>query len=310
MPPVRGKGILALMDTFLLLLPDFSLILLGAALRRYGGFGDSFWPGLEKMVYFVLFPALLFGALARARIDFDTTLPLFLAGLLVMGSGFALGLAARPFAGLSSMAFASRVQCAFRFNTYIGMAVAGKVHGVEGIATMGVLCGTMVPFANVMAVSLMARHGQGGVFRELMRNPLILATLAGLAFNLAGGTLAVPVQSFLTRLADASIALGLLAVGAALRWGQAGGRWVGSAWIMVVKLLCLPAMVWFVGPWLGLSGVARDVAVIFAALPSASSAYILAMRMGGDGPGVAWLISATTLLAVPTLTFWLGLLRV
>ncbi|MCB1953808.1 MAG: AEC family transporter, partial [Rhodocyclaceae bacterium] len=121
--------------------------------------------------------------------------------------------------------------------------------------------------------------------------------------------LAVPAQSFLTRLADASIALGLLAVGAALRWGQAGGRWTGSVWIMSVKLLCLPAVVWFVGPWLGLSGAARDVAVIFAALPSASSAYILAMRMGGDGPGVAWLISATTLLAVPTLTFWLGLLR-
>lgn len=309
MPPRRRAGILALMDTFLLLLPDFSLILLGALLRRYGGFGEGFWPGLEKLVYFVLFPALLFGALARAQIDLDTTLPLFLAGLVVMGSGFLLGLAARPFAGLSSMGFASRVQCAFRFNTYIGMAIAGKVHGAEGLATMGVLCGTMVPFANVMAVGLMARHGQGGVFRELAKNPLILATLAGLAFNLLGGTLAVPAQSFLTRLADASIALGLLAVGAALRWGQAGGRWTGSVWIMSVKLLCLPAVVWFVGPWLGLSGAARDVAVIFAALPSASSAYILAMRMGGDGPGVAWLISATTLLAVPTLTFWLGLLR-
>ncbi|MBT0960997.1 AEC family transporter [Denitromonas iodatirespirans] len=297
------------MDTFLLLLPDFSLILLGTVLRRYGGFVDGFWSGLEKLVYFVLFPALLFGALARAQIDVDTTLPLFLAGLVVMGSGFALGLAGRALAGLSAMAFASRVQCAFRFNTYIGMAVAGKVHGAEGIATMGVLCGTMVPFANVMAVSLMARHGQGGVWRELARNPLILATLAGLAFNLTGATLATPAQAFLGRLADASIALGLLAVGAALRWGQAGGRWLGMGWIMAVKLLCLPAVIWFVAPWLGLTGVARDVVVMFAALPSASSAYILAMRMGGDGPGVAWLISATTVLAVPTMTYWLSLLR-
>lgn len=296
------------MDTFLLLLPDFSLILLGVILRRHGGFVDGFWSGLEKLVYFVLFPALLFSALARARIDLDTTLPLFLAGLVVMGTGFVLGLAGRALAGLSAMAFASRVQCAFRFNTYIGMAVAGKIHGAEGIATMGVLCGTMVPFANVMAVSLMARHGQGGVWRELAKNPLILATLAGLAFNLAGGALAAPVQAFLTRLSDATIALGLLAVGAALRWGQPGGRWLGMGWIMAVKLMALPAVIWSVAPWLGLSGVARDVVVIFAALPSASSAYILAMRMGGDGPGVAWLISATTVLAVPTMTYWLGLL--
>ena len=53
---------------------------------------------------------------------------------------------------------------------------------------------------------------------------------------------------------------------------------------------------------------AFDLLVLYAAMPSASSAYILAMRMGGDGPGVAWLISATTILAMPTLTVWLALL--
>ena len=220
---------LSAMETFLLLLPDFSLILLGVVLRRHGGFVDGFWAGLEKLVYFVLFPALLFSALARARIDLETTLPLFAAGALVMGSGFALGLAGRPFMGLSSLAFASRLQCAYRFNTYIGMAVAGKVHGAAGIAAMGVVCGTMVPFANIMAVSMLARHGQGGVWRELARNPLIQATLAGLAFNAAGLTLVAPAQHFLARLADASIALGLIAVGAALRWGACRGQLVRIA---------------------------------------------------------------------------------
>lgn len=297
------------MDAFLLLLPDFSLIALGVLLRRYGGFDGGFWPALEKMVYFVLFPALLFSALAGAKIDFDTTLPLFLTGLVVMFTGFGLGLAGRPFMGVSGVTYASRLQCAYRFNTYIGMAIAGKVHGAAGFATMGVLCGTMVPFANLMAVGMLAHHGQTSVVRELLRNPLILATLSGLAFNLAGLTLVTPAHDVLARLADASIALGLLAVGAALRWGRIGGHWGGMLWIMMVKLVCLPTLTWFVAPLFGLEGVARDVAVMFAALPSASSAYILAMRMGGDGPGVAWLISATTLAAVASLTFWLGLLE-
>ncbi len=297
------------MDTFLLLLPDFSLILLGSLLFRRGGFGAGFWAGLEKLVYFVLFPALLFGALARVQISFETTLPLFLSGLVVMVGGFLLGLAPRRWMGLMPMAFASRVQCAYRFNTYIGMAVAGKVYGAAGLATMGVLCGTMVPFANLMAVSMLARHGQGRIVRELTRNPLILATLAGLLFNVLGLSLPEPVAGFLGRLADASIALGLLAVGAALRWGHVGGHWGGSVWIAAVKLLALPAIAWFASDALGLVGVARGVAVLFASLPSASSAYILATRMGGDGPGVAWLISATTLAAMPTMAFWLGLLR-
>jgi len=100
----------------------------------------------------------------------------------------------------------------------------------------------------------------------------------------------------------------LLAVGAALHWGRIEGRWIGSAWLVVVKLMLLPATAWVLGRQLGLEGMAFEILVLFAALPSASSAYILAMRMGGDGPGVAWLISATTLLAVPSIALWLYLL--
>ncbi len=296
------------MQTVLLLLPDFTLILIGAVLRRHGGFGDAFWAGLERLVYFVLFPALLFSALARAQLDFGETGPLVAAGLLSMFAGFVLVFLARPWMGLSPLAFASRLQCAYRFNTYIGIAVAGKVHGVLGVATMGTLCGAMVPFANIAAVAMIARHGQGRLWRELSRNPLLLATLAGLLFNLAGLALPVPVGDLLKRLSDASIALGLLAVGAALRAGSAGGHPLGSVWIVAVKLLLLPAVAWLLADRFGIAGVPRDVLVIFAALPSASSAYILAIRMGGDGRGVAWLISATTLLALFTLTTWVWLL--
>ena len=75
------------------------------------------------------------------------------------------------------------------------------------------------------------------------------------------------------------------------------------------KLLALPAIAWLLGRAMGLTEVAFQMAVLFAALPTASSAYILAMRMGGDGPGVARLISATTVVAAVTLTGWLALLR-
>lgn len=291
-----------------LLLPDFSLILLGALLRRVMIGTDEFWTGAERLVYFVLFPALLFNALASVRIDLATVLPLILSGAVVMGAGFAFGWLGRPLMGLSGMAFASRLQCAYRFNTYIAIALAGKLHGAAGVAMMGALCGAMVPIANVLAVGSMARHGQVGLIRELLRNPLVLATFAGLAWNFAGFELPDVAQSFLKRLGDAAIALGLLAVGAALRWGAVGGKWIGSAWLVAVKLLALPLVAWVVGRQLGLAGMPFDLLILFAALPSASSAYILAMRMGGDGPGVAWLISATTVLAVPTLAIWLHFL--
>ncbi|GAA5163688.1 AEC family transporter [Viridibacterium curvum] len=296
------------MTIFLLLIPDFALILLGSALRRYAGFADAFWEGLERLVYFVLFPSMLFFAVARSHIDFAAMGPLFLAGVLAMAVGLLLGLLAKPWMGLDGLQFASRVQCAFRFNTYIAMAVAGKLHGAAGITMMGVLCGVMAPIANLAAVSLLARHGQGGVLREILRNPLIIATVLGLLCNVAGVTVPVPLAALLTRLSDASIALGLLAVGAALKWGSPGGHSFGLVWLVGVKLMLLPLAAWFFVPWLGLTGLPRDMAVLFAALPTASSAYILAMRMGGDGTGVAWLISATTVLSVFSMTFWLSLL--
>lgn len=296
------------MQSLLLLLPDFSLILIGALLRRYVVFPDGFWPGVEKLVYFVLFPALLFNALANVRIDAVAMLPLVLGGLCVLVSGFLLGLAGRPLMGLGPMAFASRLQCAYRFNTYIGIALAGKLHGTLGVAVMGGLAGAMVPFANLMAVGMLARHGQVGVLREIARNPLVIATVCGLLYNVFGPELGDSVSAVLNRLGGAAVTLGLLAVGAALRWGRIEGSWAGAGWIVVVKLMLLPAIAWLVGRQLGLDGMMFELLILFAALPSASSAYILAMRMGGDGPGVAWLISATTLLAMPAIALWLQLI--
>jgi predicted permease len=296
------------MNSFLLLLPDFALIALGAGLRRQGGLGEGFWAGVEKLVYFVLFPALLFHALARTPLDLSAALPMFAVGLLTLVSGLGLALLGRPLMGLDEMAFASRVQCAYRFNTYIGIAVAGKVHAAAGVAAMGALCGAMVPIANIAAVGLLARHGQLSVTRELARNPLVLATLAGLAYSLSGLALPAPLLPFLQRLAEAAVTLGLLAVGAALRGGQREGRPLGMVYLCVVKLVALPALAWGLGRLFGLTDLAFATVVLFAALPTASSAYILAMRMGGDGPGVAWLISATTVTAAASLSVWLALL--
>jgi len=64
------------METALLLLPDFSLILLGAAIRRWMHLGDHFWNGVEKLVYFILFPALLINSLVKAKLDLLSAFPL------------------------------------------------------------------------------------------------------------------------------------------------------------------------------------------------------------------------------------------
>lgn len=292
------------MNTALLLLPDFALILLGAAIRRWMALGEHFWLGLEKLVYFVLFPALLINALLRTRLDLAAALPLLATAYLAMIGGMALGLVPRLLSRVPALTFASVFQCGYRFNSYIGLAAAGLLFGDAGIATMGLIVGAAVPLANLASVWMLARHGQVGLARELIRNPLILATLTGFLLNLSGLEPPAPLLALLGRLADASIALGLIAVGAALRLHHVPGVQGMAFWFLAVKLLALPVLALAVGAWLGLSGLNYQVVVLFAALPTASSAYILAVRMGGDGRSVAWLISVSTLASMITLPLW------
>jgi len=290
--------------TTLLLSPDFALILLGAGIRRWMHLGDHFWSGVEKLVYFILFPALLINAIVKTRLDLGAALPLLATALAAMVGGMLLGLLAKPVARLPELTFASLFQCGYRFNSYIALAVAGMLFGAPGIATMGLIVGAAVPLANLVSVWMLARHGDAGLWREVARNPLIWGTAAGFLLNLAGFAPPAPVQSFLGRLADASIALGLITVGAALRLeGMPGVRGI-SLWLLAVKLLALPLIAAGAGRLLGLDGLNYRVVVLFAALPTASSAYILATRMGGDGRSVAWLISATTLGSMLTLPLW------
>ncbi len=292
------------MNTALLLLPDFALILLGAAIRRWMALGEHFWLGLEKLVYFVLFPALLINALLRTRLDLAAALPLLATAYLAMIGGMALGLVPRLLSRVPALTFASVFQCGYRFNSYIGLAAAGLLFGDAGIATMGLIVGAAVPLANLASVWMLARHGQVGLGRELLRNPLILATLTGFLLNLSGLDPPAPLLALLRRLADASIALGLIAVGAALRLHHVPGAQGVMIWFLAVKLLALPVLALAIGAWLGLSGLNYQVVVLFAALPTASSAYILAVRMGGDGRSVAWLISVSTLASMATLPLW------
>lgn len=291
-------------STALLLFPDFALILLGVAVRRWMKLGDHFWSGVEKLVYFLLFPALLVNAILKTTLKLGDALPLVAAALASMLVAMLLAWPVRRVFSLSPMQFASVFQCGFRFNSYIGLAVVGMLFGPPGVATMGLVIGAAVPLANLAAVTMLARHGDVGVWREIARNPLIWATASGFVLNTIGWVPPQPVSLLLGRLADGAVALGLLAVGAALRFDAAPGKLPLFSWLLVVKLLAKPLAAWVIGTGLGLSGLVLHVLVLFAALPTASSAYILAMRMGGDGHCVAWLISASTLVSMLTLPLW------
>jgi malonate transporter len=168
------------------LLPDFLLIVVGFLICRYTPLDRTVWDGAERLVYYVLFPVLLFNSVVRQPLEAGTLASLGLVGLAVVGAGVVLAYALARWPGVDARAHAAGAQCAFRFNSYIALALAERLGGAAGVAATAVLVSLAVPLCNIAAVWPLARQGGHGYLRELLRNPLILATVAGLAANLLG----------------------------------------------------------------------------------------------------------------------------
>ncbi|UXZ54104.1 AEC family transporter [Halomonas sp. 7T] len=293
--------------------PLFLLILLGAAIG-YGRWPNSaFWPQMERLIYFMLFPAMLVSTLATADVSQVPVVRLALVLLGAMGL-FGLGLwYFRDWLRLSPAAFTSVFQGAVRFNTYVGVAGAAALHGSLGATTAAVAVAIMVPVVNVMCVAsfvaagTLGSAGLGKSAIALAKNPLILACLAGIALNLTGVGLPGWSQDTMELLGGAALPLGLVAVGVALRPSALLRVDRGVVATNSIKLLLMPAFVLCLAWALGLDAVSRDVALLFAALPTATSAYILARQLGGDAEMMAAIITGQTLLAMLTLPLWLRL---
>jgi len=296
-----------------LLFPDFSLILCGYLVCRHTALNRTVWEQVEALVYYFLFPVLLFHSIVKSPLDLSAASGLIAAGLCMGLGGIALAYALPwlPFIGrhIDARQHAASAQVAFRFNSFIGLALADRLAGPQGLLLLAVLIGFCVPLFNVGAVWPMARHAQRSFLRELVRNPLIIATITGLLANLLGLTIPSWMEPTLSRIGAASLALGLMAAGAGLQFGTLARGKTLTTGILAIKHFLLPLIALGLSRAFDLSPVQATILLAFSALPTASSCYVLATRMGYDGAYVAGLVTLSTLLGLVSLPFALGLPR-
>ena len=299
-----------------LLFPDFSLIICGFLVCRYTALNRTVWEQVESLVYYFLFPVLLFHSIVKSPLDLVATSSLISAGLLtgVAGILMAYSLPYLPFIGrkIDRRDHAASAQVAFRFNSFIALALADKLAGSQGLLLIAVLIGVCVPLFNVAAVWPMARHRKSSsldFLRELLRNPLIIGTASGLIANLLGFTMPVWLEPTVTRIGAASLALGLLAAGAGLQFAQLAQAKTLSISLLLIRHALLPLVAFALAKLLSLAPAQATILLAFSALPTASSAYVLAVRMGYNGGYVAGLVTLSTLLGMVSLPFALSLAK-
>ncbi|WP_424134612.1 AEC family transporter [Roseomonas chloroacetimidivorans] len=300
----------AWLDAFV---PAFGMIALGAFLKRRLLRDDAVWAGIEKLVFWVLLPCLLASSLSRVDLG---ALPVggMAAALwvaLLIGTGASL-LMARAF-GQGHAAASSVLQGGIRFNNLLGFAITGAVFGPPGTALAAVTVGLIVPGVQVIITPFFALGGRArprplAVLRQMALNPLILGCVAGFILAALGGL--PPGIGALTRtLGQASVSLGLLAVGAALGAEAMRDRLSLQGATAALKLLVMPALTLALCGAMGLDTLPTCIAVLFMAQPTATTAYVMARMMGGDAPLMAAITTMQHIVAVLTLPLWLVILR-
>ena len=302
-------------DVIEALAPVAILIGLGYALRASGFMPEAAWSPVDRLVYYVLFPALLVRELAGAELaglPVARMAAVLLSTQLVMA---ALAAWSRACLRLDGPAYTSVLQCVVRWNTYIALALAPAVVAAEGVPLVALAVAVMVPAANILSVAVLARHGTAGragpvaFARAVATNPLILACLLGIVLNRGGVDLPLLVREPLAILGRATLALGLLTVGAGLRPALVADRGDLVALTTAAHLLLRPAIGLALAMAMGLAGTPIEVVALACAVPTATSSYILARLLGGDAVLMATLVTTTTVAALATLPAVMTLAR-
>ena len=297
---------------FQLLFPDFSLILIGYLVCRFTPLNRPLWSQVESLVYFLFFPVLLFHSIVKSPLDFGAAGNLVAAGWTLGLCGITLAYSVPYWPGfqryVAARQHAGSAQVAFRFNSFIGLALAERLAGPPGVLVLAILIGVSVPLMNIGAVWPMARHAGRGFWRELARNPLIIGTAAGLLANLLGFAVPPWLEPTVTRIGSASLALGLMAAGAGMQLGALKHAKLLGVALLGIRHFLMPLLALLLARLFGLNPLQSTILLAFSALPTASSCYVLAARMGYDGAYVAALVTLSTVLGLASLPLALAVL--
>ncbi|WP_404361901.1 AEC family transporter [Marinobacter sp.] len=296
------------------LVPIFGLIMLGYLFRRWQFPGEGFWPLAERFTYYALFPAMLIYKLGSAELPVSAYFEIAVLILAMLAAMTLLLVIVRLVWRWSGPVYSSVFQGAGRFNSYVALAAAGLLLGDEGLSLMAIAVAVMVPLLNLLCILMFALIADQEpvrfrpVLKAIVTNPLIIGSVFGVVWSFFRIGFHPLLAGMLEPLSNLALPLGLMTVGAGLQLRALRGASMPFAVATFAKLICFPVMTLGLAMLLGVDGLMLQVVILLAAMPTASSSYILARQLGGDAPLMAAIISGQTLLATVTVPLLLGLL--
>ena len=305
-------------EILLIVLPVFVVIGLGWALLRFKLIDSDFLRQTNRLVYYVCLPLLLFYKIAVADFGSNFSVALVGASALAIVAGFLIAYAFSWLRGYSPAVTGAFTQGSFRGNiAYVGLAIVLNAYGEEGLTKASMVMGFIVPVLNWFAILalLLPHHGKSGgdsagnLRRALLYNPLILASLAGLAWSFLRLPMPRLLAGSLHLATSMTLPLALLAIGGGFTPQRLRGDLWRAGLATAIKLaivpLCAAGLLWSCG----IRGIDLGIGVLLAATPTATATYIMADQLGGDAELAGSIIMLSTLAAAVTYSIALLLLH-
>lgn len=287
---------------FLALSPVVALIFLGYTLKRINFIATEVWVGLEKITYYILFPALLISQLGQQSINGIPWASILMATTSVLLIIAVILVIAKPLLADNNALFTSIFQGSVRFNAYIMFAVTHALYGEAGLKIGSIAAGFMIVLVNFLCILAFSIWGNGSstgyrnIVKGTIANPLIIGCLIGWLLSLSGLGLPSASADIMEIIGRAALPLGLLAVGAGLKLHSIRNHISAISWASLAQFVLKPIVALLTARQLTVDELTAAVLTIAFAVPTASSAYILAKQLGGDAEAMASIITAQTIL--------------
>jgi len=303
------------MQVFSTIIPIFAVVILGCLARRKGFMPPEFLWSANRLVYYLAIPALIFRSVSKASFLTDFNPMVLLMTLLSAVLAYLCAWLVGRYTRWQPERVGAFIQCSGHGNLgYIGLPIAFYFIGDSGLAKASILTGFLSILQNILSVLALQAYttAETGsikklrfVAAKLVRNPIIVSALAGVAASVVRLPIPVPILRFLDILSGLAPPMSLLLIGASLSITIMKENFYSVLGSVLIKIGVLPVVGFLLFRLSGLNATDYLPGLILLATPTATVAYVMSKEMQGDDEFAAAAISTSTICSVVTYLVWL-----
>lgn len=298
-------------------IPIFLMMLLGMLFRKLGWMDEVFAAKMNKFVFLVPLPVLLFEQLAT--VDFSEVWDIKFILFCFVVTAISITIST-----LISLLWKDRsvkgefIQATYRSSAaLLGIAFIQNIYGTAGMAPLMII--GSVPLYNIMAVVVLSvfKPGNNSFDKALVKktlkgiatNPIIIGIVAGFVWS----ALKLPMPSILHKTVSSigatATPMGLMSMGATFEMKKATSKMKPTLVAVFMKLVGFCVVFLPMAALLGFRNEEMIAILVMLGSATAVSCFVMARNMGHEGTLSSGVIMMTTLLSAFTLTMWLDVLR-